>query len=39
VKQFSVKGLTKKDGRWQVDEMEMRDTKTRFRSRLHFHLK
>lgn len=39
VKQFSVKGLTKKDGRWQVDEMEMRDTKTRARSRLHFHLK
>ena len=39
VKRFSVKGLTKKDGRWQVDEMEMRDTKTRFRSRLQFHLK
>ncbi len=39
VKQFSVKGLTKKDSRWQVDEMEMRDTKTRFRSQLQFHLK
>ena len=39
VKRFSVKGLTKKDGRWQVDEMEMRDPKTRFRSRLQFHLK
>ena len=39
VKQFAVKGLTKKEGRWQVDEMEMRDTKTRVRSRLHFHLK
>ena len=39
VKQFSVKGLIKKDGHWQVDEMEMRDTKTRVRSRLHFHLK
>jgi len=39
VKRFSVKGLTKKDGRWQVDEMEMRDTVTRVRSRLHFHLK
>ena len=39
VKRFSVKGLTKKDGRWQVDEMEMRDTKPRFRSRLQFHLK
>ena len=39
IKRFAVKGLTKKDGRWQVDEMEMRDTKTRARSRLHFHLK
>ncbi len=39
VKRFAVKGLTKKDGRWQVDEMEMRDTKTRARSRLSFHLK
>ncbi len=39
VKRFAVKGLTKKDGRWQVDEMEMRDTKTGTRSRLHFHLK
>ena len=39
VKRFAVKGLTKKDGRWQVDEMEMRDTKTRARSRLYFHLK
>ena len=39
VKRFAVKGLTKKDGQWQVDEMEMRDTKTGARSRLHFHLK
>ncbi len=39
VKRFAVKGLTKKDGRWQVDEMEMRNTKTRARSRLYFHLK
>jgi hypothetical protein len=39
VKQFSVRGISKKEGRWQVDEMEMRDTKTRVRSRLHFHLK
>ena len=39
IKRFAVKGLTKKDGRWQVDEMEMRDTKTRARSRLYFHLK
>ena len=39
IKRFAVKGLTKKDGRWQVDEMEMRDTKTRVRSRLYFHLK
>jgi len=39
VKRFAVKGLTKKDGRWQVDEMEMRDMKTRARSRLYFHLK
>ena len=39
VKRFAVKGLTKKDGQWQVDEMEMRDTKTGERSRLHFHLK
>ena len=39
VKRFAVKGLTKKDGQWQVDEMEMRDTKTGTRSRLHFHLK
>ena len=39
VKRFSVKGLTKKDGRWQVDEMEMRDTAPRVRRRLHFHLK
>ena len=38
-KHFAVKGLAKKDGRWQVDEMEMRDTKTRARSRLYFHLK
>ena len=38
IKRFAVKGLTKKDGRWQVDEMEMRDTKTRARSRLYFHL-
>ena len=38
-KQFAVKGLTKKDGQWQVDEMEMRDTQTRARSRLYFHLK
>ena len=38
VKRFAVKGLTKKDGQWQVDEMEMRDTKTGARSRLHFHL-
>jgi hypothetical protein len=39
VKRFSVKGLTKKNGRWQVDEMEMRDMKSRARSRLQFHLK
>ena len=39
IKRFAVKGLTKKNGRWQVDEMEMRDTKTRARSRLYFHLK
>ncbi len=39
VKRFSVKGLTKKNGRWQVDEMEMRDMITRARSRLKFHLK
>ena len=39
IKRFAVKGLTKKDGRWQVDEMEMRDMKTRARSRLYFHLK
>ena len=39
IKSFAVKGLTKKDGRWQVDEMEMRNTKTRARSRLSFHLK
>ena len=39
VKRFAVKGLTKKNGQWQVDEMEMRDTKTGTRSRLHFHLK
>lgn len=39
IKRFAVKGLAKKDGRWQVDEMEMRDTKTRARSRLYFHLK
>jgi hypothetical protein len=39
VKRFAVKGLTKKDGQWQVDEMEMRNTKTGTRSRLHFHLK
>ena len=39
IKSFAVKGLTKKNGRWQVDEMEMRDTKTRARSRLYFHLK
>lgn len=39
VKRFAVKGLTKKNGQWQVDEMEMRDTKTGARSRLHFHLK
>ena len=38
VKRFTVKGLTKKGGQWQVDEMEMRDTKTGARSRLHFHL-
>ncbi len=39
VKRFAVKGLTKKDGLWQVDEIEMRDIKSRERSRLHFHLK
>ena len=39
VKRFAVKGLTKKNGQWQVDEMEMRDTKTGARSRLRFHLK
>lgn len=39
IKRFAVKGLTKKNGQWQVDEMEMRDTKTGARSRLHFHLK
>ncbi len=39
VKQFAVKGLTKKDGLWHVDEIEMRDTKSRVRSRLQFHLK
>ena len=39
IKRFAVKGRTKKNGRWQVDEMEMRDTKTRARSRLYFHLK
>ena len=38
VKRFSVKGLSKKNAQWQVDEMEMRDTKTGTRSRLHFHL-
>tara|TARA_Y100000814_G_C12291278_1_gene388550 strand:- start:321 stop:1031 length:711 start_codon:yes stop_codon:yes gene_type:complete len=38
-KRFSVKGLTKKDGHWQVDEMEMRDVAERTRSRLRLHLK
>ena len=38
-KRFSVKGLTKKDGQWQVDEMEMRDVAERTRSRLRLHLK
>ena len=38
-KRFSVKGLTKKDGQWQVDEMEMIDVEGRTRSRLRFHLK
>ena len=38
VKRFAVKGLSKKNAQWQVDEMEMRDTKTGTRSRLHFHL-
>ena len=39
LKRFSVKGLTKKDGQWQVDEMEMRDVAERTRSRLRLHLK
>ena len=38
-KRFSVKGLTKSDGQWQVDEMEMIDVEGRTRSRLQFHLK
>ena len=38
-KRFSVKGLTKKDGHWQVDEMEMRDVAERTRSRLRLHFK
>ena len=38
VKRFSVKGLSKIDGRWQVDELEMRNLKTGSRSRLRFHL-
>ena len=38
-KRFSVKGLTKKDGQWQVDEMEMRDIDGQTRSRLKLHLK
>ncbi|HCV98311.1 MAG TPA: hypothetical protein DGJ56_03340 [Verrucomicrobiales bacterium] len=38
-KRFSVKGLTKKDGQWQVDEMEMRDVAEYTRSRLRLHLK
>ena len=38
-KRFSVKGLTKKDDQWQVDEMEMIDVDGRTRSRLRFHLK
>ena len=38
-KRFSVKGLTKKDGQWQVDEMEMRDVAERTRSRLRLHFK
>ena len=39
LKRFSVKGLTKKDGHWQVDELEMRDVEERTRSRLKLHLK
>ena len=31
--------LTKKDGQWQVDEMEMRDVAERTRSSLRLHLK
>lgn len=34
LKRFSVKGLTKKKGRWQVDEIEMRDLKEGTKSRL-----
>jgi len=38
-RRFSVKGLTKKDGQWLVDEMEMVHLEQRSRSRLRFHLK
>ena len=34
LKRFSVKGLTKKNGNWQVDELEMRNIRDGTRSRL-----
>ena len=34
LKRFSVKGLTKKNGQWQVDEIEMRNLKEGTKSRL-----
>lgn len=34
LKRFSVKGLTKKNGQWQVDEIEMRHLKDGTKSRL-----
>ena len=34
LKRFTVKGLTKKNGQWQVDELEMRDLNEGSKSRL-----
>ena len=34
LKRFNVKGLTKKNGNWQVDELEMRNMRNGTRSRL-----
>ena len=34
LKRFSVKGLTKKNGQWKVDELEMRDLNEGSKSRL-----